>query len=96
MKPNLEIGDVVIVCEVKAEEIKLDDIIAYQVEKRIIIHRVVEIGQDNGEYYFITKGDNNADKDDPVEEYQLVGKVILRIPYLGYPTLWLSAINNHE
>jgi len=97
MEPNLNIGDVAIIYKVKAEEVELNDIIAYQTEKQIILHRVLEIREKNEKYTFITKGDNNTQEDtNPVEEYQLLGKVIFKIPYLGYPSIWLNITDNYK
>lgn len=61
-------------------EIKIGDVIAYDsnILNRIVIHRVVDIGEDvNGKYYLV-KGDNN-DKIDPEKvrfeqiKYLLIG-----------------------
>lgn len=69
------------------------DIIEYQTEDYNIIHRIIEKKQNNGNFIFTTKGDNNKQPDsDPVNENQLIGKVILRVKYLGYPAIWLNII----
>ena len=62
-----------------------------------VIHRVIEKKQKNGEYIFITKGDNNKSADSkPVYEDQVIGKCILKIRYLGYPAIWLHLIQTEE
>ena len=55
---------------------------------------IKEIYQKDGEFFFITKGDNNNSEDKlPVSEDQLIGKAIFKIPYLALPTVWLHNIN---
>jgi len=48
------------------DEIKLGDIISYERNSELIVHRVIEIGTDEQGIYFITKGDNNALSDGKV------------------------------
>jgi len=45
------------------EDIKVGDIISFESEYGLIVHRVVEIGQDEQGKYFITKGDGNLFSD---------------------------------
>jgi hypothetical protein len=67
-----------------------------------IVHRVMFRINVDGKYYYLTRGDNNPVLDMQVYDYgsgignhpipqdRLRGKVILRIPYLGYFKLFLS------
>jgi hypothetical protein len=48
------------------DEIKLGDIISYERNGGLIVHRVIEIGTDSQGLYFVTKGDNNAISDGKV------------------------------
>jgi signal peptidase I len=62
MDPLLDIGSHGV--EIKPdspEQIQIGDVIAYERDDfdGVVVHRVVDIGQDNDGYYFITKGDNN-------------------------------------
>jgi len=41
------------------DEIHIGDIVSFEQEDRLIVHRVIEKGADNEGTYFITKGDNN-------------------------------------
>ncbi|MEM0465754.1 MAG: signal peptidase I [Candidatus Pacearchaeota archaeon] len=45
------------------EDIHIGDIITYSDGKNLIVHRVIEIGEDSKGIYFITKGDNNTVSD---------------------------------
>lgn len=53
------------------EEIHLGDVITYQDNNDLIIHRVVEIGNDENGWYVITKGDNNDVSDGKVRYSQI-------------------------
>lgn len=67
-----------------------------------IIHRVYFRVNSGGETYYLTKGDNNPVFDIQVYDYalgmgnrppsseQFRGKILLRIPFLGYPKLFIS------
>lgn len=57
-----------------------------------IIHRLFAALKVNNTYYLLTKGDNNQvlDMEDlnyPVNQSDVVGYLVLDIPYLGYPSL---------
>ncbi|MEM1545661.1 MAG: signal peptidase I [Candidatus Methanomethylicia archaeon] len=96
MEPSLKKGDYVICIGVKAENIEVGDIIIFNLPyKSNIIHRVVNKTKDsNGNWRFLTKGDNNNSPDENpynietwIREKDIVGKVVLKIPYIGWITL---------
>ena len=94
MYPELKVGDLTIIQKCNANNVKVQDIIEYKMDGYTVIHRVKEIYQKDGEFFFITKGDNNNSEDKlPVSEEQLIGKAIFKIPYLALPTVWLHNIN---
>lgn len=84
MADTIEIGDVVVVKITK--DIQENDIIVYQEEENFITHRLIKINE-KGEW--ITKGDANNTEDSPIQETQVLGKVIQVIPKLG---VWRRAI----
>ncbi len=93
----LRIGDVAIIKKCNANDVIVGDIIEYQMEGYTVIHRIIEKKQKNGSFYFITKGDNNNTPDaKEVTEDQLIGKVIFKVRYLGYPAIWLHLIQEQE
>jgi len=95
MEPNINIGDVVIIRKCNIEDIKVGDVIEYNKNGSSIIHRVIEINNDNeGNYYLVAQGDNNETMDKKVLEEQITGKALFKIKYLGYPAVWLSTFNN--
>jgi hypothetical protein len=46
-----------------ADEINVGDIITFEQDGNLIVHRVIEKGNDSKGVYFITKGDNNTVND---------------------------------
>ena len=60
MKPVLDKGSNGIRIEPDSEQdIHLGDIITFEQKGHLIVHRVIDIGNDENGIYFITKGDNN-------------------------------------
>ena len=97
MYPELKIGDAVIIKKCSPNDVMIQDVIEYQMEGYTVIHRVIEIYQEDGEFFFITKGDNNGDADSiPVRESQLIGKAICKIPYIAIPAVWLRSHGNND
>ena len=82
-------GDIMIVTRAIPSKIKVGDVIVFQSpEPYPIIHRVVKKWQEDGIYYFRTKGDNNLGftvqaQEKNIGESRVLGKANLRIPYLG-------------
>ena len=94
MQEELHVGDVAIIKKCNANDIEEGDIIEYQMEGYTVIHRVVSKTQKNGDVTFITKGDSNDSEDsEPVTENQIIGKVIFKIRYLGYPAVWIHNLS---
>lgn len=91
MYPNINMGDIAIVQKCNANDLEVGEVIEYKRKDFSVIHRVIEKTQKDGEFIFITQGDNNDGPDsDPVMEDQIVGKVIAKIPYLAWPTIWID------
>lgn len=97
MEPELYVGDVVVIKKCDSNDVEEGDIIEYQMEGYTIIHRIKHKKQKNGQFIFITQGDNNNVEDsEPVSEEQLIGKVIFKIKFLGYPAIWLHNLSVQE
>lgn len=77
LEDSISVGDWIIVKY--TNNIQLKDIITYEKDGSFITHRVIE--EYNGTY--ITKGDANSGKDDPVSREQIVGKVVKILPNFG-------------
>lgn len=82
-------GDLMFLFGKSEDEIKIGDTIVFISSNQAgpIIHRVVDINQIDGNFYFQTKGDHNQVSDDselriPYED--IIGVAKIRVPYLGY------------
>ena len=92
LKNGFDKGDIMVLKGKKPENIEIGDVIVFWSAKQDpIIHRVVKKWQDNGVYFFQTKGDHNPNSikssfldETKVSQEQVVGNAILRIPLLGY------------
>lgn len=92
LKGGFNKGDIIVLRGAKPGKIGTGDIIVYTTDryKYPIIHRVVEI---TGASVFETKGDNNPGPDPaPVNDGQIVGKAVLRIPWLGWLKILFTSI----
>ena len=84
-------GDVIILWRANRNNINLGDVLVFNGGKsQPIIHRVVKITQEDGQYYYQTKGDHNGRSIDgflgetEIGEERIFGKGVIRLPYLGW------------
>jgi len=103
MLPTLREGDIVFITRVDPGEIKIGDVIVYKSPSNsLVIHRVISIVNEDGDYYYVTKGDNNPGPDTwnfisgkGIPYNRVIGRVIevnrciIKIPYIGEITLLL-------
>lgn len=84
MKPKFNINDMVVIKEVSEEEIKKNDVIAFNISGKNITHRIIDIKEINEKKHYVTKGDfnNTADKYDITYD-NIEGKVVSVIPKVG-------------
>ncbi|MBN2881144.1 signal peptidase I [Candidatus Woesearchaeota archaeon] len=97
-KNGFNIGDVMILHGTKPENLKLGDIIVFDGGRsKPIIHRIVKIQNNTGEYIFTTKGDHNPESypfEAKISEDDYLGKAILKIPLVGYvKILFINLLN---
>lgn len=97
MEPTIKIGDAVIIDKTittHIEKLKVGDIIVFKNGNSIYTHRIVEMKKKNDKYKILTKGDRkgNVVDDWVVEEKDIIGKVRMKIPYIGYPTVQIKRI----
>lgn len=84
MTPVLTVNDIVCAYPVPFESLNKGDIITYVIDNKgtTVTHRIVSIDEDNRAVQ--TKGDNNEYPDiEPVEEENIIGKMVFKIPLLG-------------
>jgi signal peptidase I len=86
MEPALKTGSIVVVKPVDVYEI--GDVITFGKDTKRDVpttHRIVEARFESGKARFITKGDANDNVDGKeVREDEVIGKVLLSVPYLGF------------
>lgn len=88
MNPMLYPGDVVITKTIAPESIHEGDVIRFHRDGIDIVHRVRQVQNQESALVFITRGDNNNVDDEPVTSGQIEGKVILKIPKIGWIGIW--------
>jgi hypothetical protein len=81
-------GDIIILRGAEPQSLKAGDIIVFfGSEPDPIIHRVVERWEEDGQFYFRTKGDNNpgfVNDELRINQNLVIGKAWFRLPLLGY------------
>lgn len=98
---GFNIGDVMIIKGMKPKNIKVGDIIIFKPEDLSwysshgpVIHRVVKKWEINKVWYFQTKGDHNPQSiarfETNISQSDVLGVAIIRIPYLGFPKIFLN------
>lgn len=101
MWPALKQGDLVFVQGVsKKEDVAIGDVVVYKnnINNTFTIHRITTLNADT----FVTKGDANFTEDAPAPYKDLVGKNVMvfnmpvRIPYLGFVTMYATNLRNQE
>lgn len=100
MVPSINVLDVVVTMRVNSpEDLKKGDIITfnstdYRYSGVLVTHRIVNIEKTtSGEYLYTTKGDNNNTQDSSRISFdEIFGKVLFRIPKIGYIQYYLSSI----
>ena len=92
MHPYIDRGDAVLLnSSVNKNKLKTGDVIAFENDNKVVIHRLFEIKEEKDKTYYITKGDANNTTDDIEVTYSdIIGVVKFRIKYLAYPTVYLN------
>jgi signal peptidase I len=103
---TLHIGDIIIIQGVNPQDLNANysdgDIIVFKRPdnpNELIVHRMVKEEEIDGKWYFFTKGDGNAVQDywagtpqGAVSQNLLVGKVIMRIPWVGHIAIFMHDV----
>lgn len=91
MVPTIKVEDAIVIMRKEPEELKKGDIITFlssdpRYSGLTITHRIVGVEQsESGSFFYRTKGDNNNSEDSAlVSSDNVFGKVILKIPKIGY------------
>ena len=93
MTGELNKGDVAIYERYDDQFIEEGQVIVFEQNNSVVIHRVVDIEIINGITRYYTKGDANEDRDTEfITSGQIIGLVDAKLPFLGYPTLWMRSL----
>ncbi len=88
MEPAVSAGSVVITKDVNAKDVKVGDVVMYELNGANVLHRVVEI---TSRGMYSTKGDNNNTADPaPVSPEQIRGRLVFDVPYVGWVPIWTT------
>lgn len=92
MSPTFNKGDAVVLDQKpKEEDIKKQDIIVFEIKGKLTIHRIIRVEKKNDKLYYYTKGDANNAEDNVELTYEDVkGKLLLIVPYAGYPNILIE------
>lgn len=95
MSPTFNRGDAVVIKKLSDREkraLNKGDVIQFISGTKFVVHRIKDITNDEyGNELFITKGDHNNTVDaDKVHLENVIGKVEFVVPFIGYPSVWLS------
>lgn len=90
MEPEISVGSIVITKEAEPSLIEVGDIITYRLSgNTMVTHRVIENDTVSGQ--LILQGDANDTPDaSPVAYSNVVGKVALHLPLLGYLSIYIK------
>ena len=85
MESDIHKGDLIITKETDPTKLKVDDIIAFRdAAGTITTHRIIDTVENDGQTYFITKGDNNSTQDmNLVALDDVEGIYVGRVPGIG-------------
>jgi signal peptidase I len=97
---TLHVGDLIIVQGIDPKDIyaapynisgRSGDIIVFRspYSDDLIVHRAIREREDNGSIFFTTKGDGNSGPDSEIPASSVIGKVVMRIPWLGHIALFM-------
>ena len=93
MAETIDVGDAVIYERYDNQEIKEQQIIIFERDNIMVVHRIVDIKEVNGVKRYYTKGDANKQKDFGYRtQDEILGVVKFKVKYIGYPTIMLRDI----
>jgi signal peptidase len=85
MSPAIRRGDAVMLRTVQADDLRVGDVVSYRspADQRVIItHRIVAVEKNWN--LLITKGDNVQKNDKPIATSEIIGRVDMKVAYLGF------------
>ena len=94
MNPVFYRGDAIIFENTNdVDRFNVGDILVFKKDDKMVVHRIIDIKNIEGEKIFYTKGDNNLSKDEGfIDDTNIIGRVRFKIVKIGKPTIWLHEI----
>jgi signal peptidase len=93
MTGELNKGDAAIYERYEDQTVSEGQVVVFEKDDTVIIHRVVDIQIINGQTRYFTKGEVNEEMDDGfIYDSNIIGLVNFKIPFIGYPTLWMRSL----
>lgn len=100
MEPAYYRGDILFLEHWNSPPLMPGDVVVYKLGDRDIpiVHRIMNVHEENEDYFILTKGDNNRVNDRGlysqgqywIQKKDIMGRVWFYIPYVGIITIWLS------
>jgi signal peptidase I len=95
MSPTINVGDIIIVdkgVKDNLDSLNIGDVLVFKMNDKIYTHRIIKIDKENNLLSISTKGDRKGNAVDSwtVRNENIIGIARYRIPYIGYPTVWLN------
>lgn len=88
MEPTLSANDLVFVA--KSGHYSVGDVVVYQTGGTAVIHRIIEAEPESG--VIVTMGDANDAPDEPVLLSKVKGKMLFKIPFIGFAVKLLKTV----
>jgi signal peptidase len=93
MSGELETGDMLVYEKYDTQDVSVGQIIVFEKDKQLVIHRVVEIENVDNTLRYYTKGDANDSIDKGfITKSQIIGVSLFKIPLIGYPSIWIQSL----
>ena len=95
MEPEIGIGDLIICKQIDIDQVKKGDVIAFfdpaSNKNSVLTHRVVEVINEDGTFFYRTKGDaNNAEDRELVSSDKLVGVYQFKLSGAGNVAMFMQ------
>lgn len=94
MQPIFSAGSLVLLREYRPEEYRIGDIVSFLPpirQAQSVTHRIVSRSVTHDVPVILTKGDANPQPDPwTLSLGEVTGKVLVSVPWLGYPVSWLK------
>jgi signal peptidase I len=85
MQPDINVGDMLIIQ--RQDKYNINDIVTYRSGSDLVTHRIIDISGSE----VMTKGASNNVPDQPFQQSDIEGKLVLRIPMAGNAIFFLKS-----